>query len=67
MFGAMTDDPELQKLRWSIRRVIELLEEGIDSAGEQLVQGEDLRAWRTPVGGKQADDCDSELGVDLSP
>lgn len=44
----MTGDVELQKLRWSIRRLIELLDEGIDSAGDQLARSESRLVWRGP-------------------
>lgn len=66
-FDGMSGDPELQRLRWSIRRLIELIDEGIDSAGEQLSRGESYRAWRTPAGTNGRDDPDSEDGPGLSP
>jgi hypothetical protein len=58
----MTDDLDIQTLRWSIRRLIELVDQGIDSAGEQLVRGEDLRVWRTPVEASSTDDPDAGVG-----
>ncbi|WP_420323165.1 hypothetical protein [Kribbella catacumbae] len=67
MFVGMTGDPELQKLQWSIRRLIELVDQGIDSAGEQLVRGEDLRVWRTPVETVADDDADSGPVLGMSP
>jgi hypothetical protein len=67
MFGGMSGDSDLHKLRWSIRRLIELIDEGIDSVGEQLVRGEDLRVWRAPVGTRAGDDPDSEPSSGVSP
>lgn len=67
MFVGMSGDPELQKLRWSIRRLIELIDEGIDSAGEQLSRGESLRAWRAPVGTTGRDDPEPEDDLGMSP
>jgi hypothetical protein len=57
----------LQKLRWSMRRLIELIDEGIDSAGDQLSRGESYRAWRRPVGTTGRDDPDPEPSPGMSP
>ncbi|MFI5706477.1 hypothetical protein [Kribbella sp. NPDC051620] len=62
----MSIDPDRQKLRWSIQRLIELIDEGIDSAGEQLSRGENFSAWRAPVGSSR-DDPDPETSVGMSP
>ncbi|WP_433017939.1 hypothetical protein [Kribbella sp. CA-294648] len=59
----MTGDLELQKLRWSIRRVIELLDEGIDSAGEQLARSESRLVWRGPM--PADDEIDAGPGMGL--
>jgi hypothetical protein len=56
----MSGDPDLQKLRWSVRRLIELIDEGIDSAGEQLSRSESYRAWRAPVGSAGRDESDQD-------
>jgi hypothetical protein len=66
MFVDMTNDPEIQKLRWDIRRVIELLDKGIDSAGEQLARAESRLVWRDPVGRAADDDLpESAQSLDL--
>jgi hypothetical protein len=57
----------MQKLRRSIRRLIELVDEGIDSAGEQLSRGESYRAWRAPVGTAGRDDPDLQPSLGMSP
>jgi len=67
MFVGMSGDSELQILRWSIRRLIELIDEGIDSAGEQLARGEDFRGWRAPVETMARDDPDPEVSTGMSP
>jgi len=64
MFVGMISDPENQKLRWDIRRLIELLDRGIDSAGEQLTRAESRLVWRDPVG-RPAWDDESEPGQSL--
>ncbi|GAA0946848.1 hypothetical protein GCM10009554_43130 [Kribbella koreensis] len=63
----MTGDRDLQKLRWSIQRLIELVDQGIDSAGEQLSRGEPFKAWRPPVGTSPRDDPDPDPDRGLSP
>jgi hypothetical protein len=67
MFIGMSGDQDLQKLRWTIRRLIELVDQGIDSAGEQLSKGEPYRAWRAPVGTLPRDDPDPEPDRALNP
>jgi hypothetical protein len=63
----MSEDPDLQKLRWSLRRLIELIDEGIDSAGEQLSRAGGYRAWRAPIVTPGGDDPDAEPGRGMSP
>lgn len=63
----MSGDPDLQKLRWNIQRLIKLIDDGIDSAGKQLSRGENYRNWRDPVGTTGRDEPDPDPSPGISP
>lgn len=61
----MTGELGGQKVQWSMRRLVELLDEAIDSAAEQLVRAESRMAWRDPVGRAGDDEPEPAPGLEM--
>ncbi|WP_157630929.1 hypothetical protein [Kribbella catacumbae] len=61
----MTGELGGQKVQWSMRRLVELLDEAIDSAGEQLVRAENRMAWRDPVERAGDDEPEPAPGLEM--
>jgi hypothetical protein len=54
----VTDDREFPKVRWTLRYLVELLEEGSNSAGEQLARADSRLEWRLPAAQMGSDEAE---------
>ncbi|MEV8378854.1 hypothetical protein AB0P21_39320 [Kribbella sp. NPDC056861] len=61
----MPGDRGTSKVQWSTQRLVELLDEAIDSAGALLMRGAGLMVRRDPVRGVVGDEPEPPTGSEL--